>query len=135
MPDQIALREACIVHRTRIPQHEIARLKIDLGHLASKLLKPLDVLFLEDEQVFEIFLLWWLILVVVLLTSLGEELIKELAGTLHNNETSIIRSVWLVIEKALNALHPFTVWRLVTVRPRGPGEVFLARKGYVLTIE
>jgi hypothetical protein len=81
-----------------IPQYQVTSFKIHLLERATALLEPLDILFLEDEEVFEVFLLWRLILMVVLLPLLAEELVIQLAATLHQNQASIIRAVGLVVQ-------------------------------------
>lgn len=133
--DEVSLREACVVHGTGVPKDKVTGVHVDLDHLAAALLEPLDVLLLEDEEVTEVLLLWGLVLVVVLLAGLLEELVEELAGALHDDEATVIGAVGLVVQETLNTLHALTLGRLVTVGPRGPGKVLLARQCDVLAVE
>lgn len=49
MSDEVAFREASVMHRARVPQHKVAGLQVDLDHLATALLEPLHILLFEDE--------------------------------------------------------------------------------------
>jgi hypothetical protein len=117
MSDEISLREAGVVHGAGIPKHQITRLEVDFDHLAAAFLEPLDIFLFEDEQVAELFALRWLILVVVLLPGLGEELVEKLARPLHDNQTTILGTVWLIVQQSLDTLHALAKGILITVRP------------------
>lgn len=57
---------------------------------------------------------------VVLLPPFVEELVVQLAITLHQDETAIARSIGLVVRQPLHALHTLALQRLVTVWPWAP---------------
>jgi len=133
--DEVSLREACVVHGARVPKDKVTGLEVDLDHFTATLLEPLDVFLLKDEEVAEVLLLWGLVLVVVLLAGLLEELVEELAGALHDDEATVLRAVGLVVQETLNTLHALALGRLVTVGPRGPSKVLLARQSDVLAVE
>lgn len=61
-----------------------------------------------------------------LLLLLAEELVKQLAAALHQDQTTVIGAIGLVVQQTLYALHALAFGRLIAVRPRAPCEVFLA---------
>ena len=85
--------------------YKVSWVEIHFLQRASSFFEPLHVALFEDEEIFEINVLRWFILMVVLLSGLAEKLIEQLAATFHQNQTTIIRAVWLVVQKPLYALH------------------------------
>jgi hypothetical protein len=70
-----------------------------------------------------------------LLLLLAEELVEQLAAALHQDQTTIVGAIGLVVEQTLHALHALAIGRLIAVWPRAPCEVFLTRQSDVHAVE
>lgn len=105
VPDLITLWELGVVHGTRVPEHEISGVHVDLDQLASSIFKPLDVFLAENEEV-HVFDLWWRrIFVVSLLPLMSEKLVEQLRRALHEEKATIIWAIGRKIKKTLYSLH------------------------------
>ena len=107
---------------------------------------------MEKEEVHVLQLRGRSILVVILLSLLGEELIEELGRSLHQHQTAILGAIGGKVNEALNSLHservlayakfedwlgypPLPVWVLITVWPWAPVEILSARERDVDAVE
>jgi hypothetical protein len=105
MSDLITFGESSIMHGTRIPENEITGLHVHLVHGAASLLKPLDVLLAEDEQVHILDLRRRSILMISRVALLSKELIEKLGRALHEHETTILGAVGGKVQETLHSLH------------------------------
>lgn len=51
MSDLVSLGESCVMHSTRVPENEIARVKVDFEQLTAAIFKPLNIPFAENEEI------------------------------------------------------------------------------------
>jgi hypothetical protein len=105
MPDLVTLGQSSVMHSSRIPEHKVTRVHVNLEHFTASIFKPLDVLLAEEEQVHVLDLRRRSILVVSRLALVSEELIEELRRTPHEHETTVVRTVGGKVQQALDGLH------------------------------
>jgi hypothetical protein len=94
MANLVAFGQAGVVHSARVPKNKVAGLHVYLYHLTPALFEPLEVLFVEKEEVHVLELGRWGILMIIGITLLGEELVKEFGRALHEHQAAVTGTIW-----------------------------------------
>lgn len=124
----ITLGQAIVMNSSGIPQDEVSRFSTDLDCLTTSLLEPPDFFWGKSKPV------GWAPSLSLRVMSLEEGLV-ECTRSLHDDETSVLGTIWCKVEDPLNALQSFPERTLIDVRPRSDGLPVFHWKGQVSTVE